>query len=70
MGVKLLAKMKVHELAKEIGKTSKEIISVADELGIEIKSHMSSLEEIEVEKIKKKLSGSKEIISKKEEKKC
>ena len=35
MGVMLLGKMKIHELAKEIDKTSKEIIAVAQELGIE-----------------------------------
>ena len=64
----LLGKMKIHELAKEIDKTSKEIITVAQELGIEAKSHMSSLEEKEIEKIKKKLSGEKvESKSKKEE---
>ena len=36
MGVMLLGKMKVHELAKQIGKTSKEIIAVAQELGMEV----------------------------------
>ena len=49
----LLGKMKIHELAKEIDKTSKDIIAVAQELGIEAKSHMSSLEEKDIEKIKK-----------------
>ena len=49
MGVMLLGKMKIHELAKEIDKTSKEIITVAQELGIEAKSHMSSLEENDIE---------------------
>ena len=64
----LLGKMKIHELAKEIDKTSKEIIAVAQELGIEAKSHMSSLEDKDIEKIKKKLSGEKvEVKSKKEE---
>ena len=49
MGVMLLGKMKIHELAKEIDKTSKEIIAVAQELGLEVKSHMSSLEEKDIE---------------------
>ena len=63
-----MGKMKVHEFAKEINKTSKEIITVAQELGIEVKSHMSSLEENDIEKIRKKLSGEKvENKSKKEE---
>ena len=63
-----MGKMKIHELAKEIDKTSKEIITVAQELGIEAKSHMSSLEDKDIEKIKNKLSGVKvENKSKKEE---
>ena len=49
MGVMLLSKMKVHELAKKIEKTSKEIIAVAQELGLDVKSHMSSLEEKDIE---------------------
>ena len=59
MGVMLLGKMKIHELAKQIGKTSKEIIAVAQELGLEVKSHMSSLEEEDIKLVEKKLSGKK-----------
>ena len=47
----LLGKMKIHELAKQIGKTSKEIIAVAQELGLEVKSHMSGVGEEEAKKI-------------------
>ena len=67
MGVMLLGKIKVHELAKEINKTSKEIITVAQEIGIEIKSHMSSLEDEDVKKIKEKISGGKVINKTKKE---
>ena len=52
MGVKLLGKMKVHELAKELNLTSKEVIERASKLGIELKSHLSSLEDSDIEKIK------------------
>ena len=52
MGVKLLGKIKIHEIAKEIGLTSKEVIEKAHELGIEVKSHMSGVEEQEAEKQK------------------
>ena len=55
MGVMLLGKMKIHELAKEIDKTSKEIIAVAQELGLEVKSHMSSLEDNEVKLVPHKM---------------
>ena len=32
----LLGKIKIHELAKELNKTSKEIIAIAQELGIKL----------------------------------
>ena len=44
MGVKWLGKLKVHELAKELGLESKELIKKAKEVGIEVTSHLSSLE--------------------------
>ena len=52
-----MGKMKIHELAKQVGKTSKEIIAIAQELGIEAKSHMSSIEEEMVKKIEDKING-------------
>ena len=55
MGVKLLGKIKIHEISKEMGLTSKEIIEKANELGIEAKSHMSSVDEQEASKIKRAL---------------
>ena len=60
-----MGKIKIHEIAKEIGLTSKEIIEKANELGIEAKSHMSGVDEQEAEKIKKAFSKD----SKKEENK-
>ncbi|MCI8353180.1 MAG: translation initiation factor IF-2 [Clostridia bacterium] len=51
MGVKLLGKIKIHELAKKLGLTSKEIIEKATKLGIDVKNHMSSIEEDAVSKI-------------------
>ena len=43
---------KVHELAKEMGIQSKDLIAKADALGISVKSHMSVLSDADVEKIK------------------
>ncbi len=40
-----MAKIKVHEIAKELGKQSKEIISFLQDKGIEAKAAQSSLEE-------------------------
>ena len=45
MGVKLLGKIKIHEIAKELNLTSKEIIERATKLGIDVKNHLSSVEE-------------------------
>lgn len=62
-----MGKIKIHEIAKEIGLTSKEIIEKAKELGIEAKSHMSGVEEQEAEKIKNAfLSKQKKVENKKE----
>ena len=45
MGVKLLGKIKIHEIAKKLDLTSKEIIERATKLGIDVKNHLSSVEE-------------------------
>jgi translation initiation factor IF-2 len=41
--------MKVHELAKELGLTSKEVLTLLHKLGSDVKSHMSKLEDDVVE---------------------
>ena len=46
-----MSKMKVHELAKKIGISSKEAVERAKELGIDIKNHLSILEENDVKKL-------------------
>ena len=51
-----MGKVKIHEIAKQTGLTSKEIIEKANELGIEAKSHMSGVDEKEAEKIKNAFS--------------
>ncbi len=48
-----MAKMKVHELAKELDKQSKDIISFLQEKGIEAKAPQSSIEDNAVELIRK-----------------
>ena len=53
-----MARIRVHELAKKLGKDNKEILNYLTEKGISVKSHMSSIEEEQVamveEKFKKK----------------
>ena len=47
-----MSKTRVYELAKELNVASKEIIEKAKELGISYNSHMSTMEESEISKIK------------------
>ncbi len=50
-----MAKMKVYELAQEIGVKSAEILALLKNKGIEVKSHMSVLEDRQVEDVRKML---------------
>ena len=52
MGVKLLGKIKIHEIAKELDLTSKEVIEKANSLGIKVSSHLSSIDDEMADKIK------------------
>lgn len=47
-----MSKVRLYEIAKELGKESKEIVARAKELGLEVKSHSSSVEAAAGEKIK------------------
>ena len=58
MGVKLLGKLKIYELAKKLDKTSKEILEVAKKLNIDVKNHLSSIEEKDALAIEKSFSSS------------
>ena len=60
-----MGKLKIHEIAKELGLGSKEIIAKAKELGIEVTSHLSSVDEGLAQKIKNGFGGK----AKKEDKK-
>jgi len=48
-----MSKIRVHELAKNLGKQNKEILNALSEKGISVKSHMSSLEDEHVNMMKK-----------------
>ena len=57
-----MGKMKVYELAKELGINNNEMIESLKKMGIEVKSHLSSIEDDIVEKMRKSV---KKIESKK-----
>ena len=46
-----MAKIRVHELAKELGRENKDVIAALQKLGVEVKSHMSNVEDTEAEKV-------------------
>ena len=53
-----MGKVKIHEIAKEVGLSSKEIINIANDLGIGVTSHLSAVDDNQAEQIKQKVSGS------------
>ena len=63
-----MGKIKIHEIAKKLNLTSKEVLEVANKLNIEAKSHLSSVTEEEAGKIEKTLKN-KEKSAKKEDNK-
>ena len=55
-----MSKKRLYEIAKEMGRPSKEVVEYAQQLGIAVKSHSSSVEEADVKRIVAKLSESKQ----------
>ncbi|MER2181445.1 MAG: translation initiation factor IF-2 N-terminal domain-containing protein, partial [Desemzia incerta] len=64
-----MAKKRVYEYAKEKNVSSKDVITKAKELGIEYQTHMSSMEDNQVEKLNNAFASNKtnqQAIQKKE----
>ena len=53
-----MGKIKIHEIAKKLGVNSKDVLEKAQELGLDVKTHMSSVDESEAKKIEAKFSNS------------
>jgi translation initiation factor IF-2 len=49
MGVSTINKVRVHELSKELGKSPKELMHYLNELGANVRNHMSTIEDKYVE---------------------
>ena len=68
-----MGKIKIHEIAKKLNLTSKEVLDIANNLNIEAKSHLSGVEEDEAKRIEeaimKKMTGTKKSAENKETKK-
>ena len=52
-----MGKIKIHEIAKKLGIASKEVLEVANNLKIEVKSHLSGVSEEEAKKIEQILTN-------------
>lgn len=63
-----MGKVKIHEIAKELGLTSKQIIEKANSLGIDVASHMSSVDDEQAKLIKNSLDVKSEKTVKTQEK--
>ena len=50
-----MGKIKIHEIAKKLNLTSKEVLEIANKLNIEAKSHLSGIEEEEAKKIEEEV---------------
>ena len=50
-----MGKIKIHEIAKKLDLTSKEVLEIANKLNIEAKSHLSGIEEEEAKKIEEEI---------------
>ena len=52
-----MTNIRVHELAKELGRENKEVMSVLKKNGVEVKSHMSNVGAKDAEMVRKQLAG-------------
>ncbi|NLJ72603.1 MAG: translation initiation factor IF-2 [Syntrophomonadaceae bacterium] len=59
-----MAKIRVHELAKELGLPSRELVSALQKLGLDVKNHMSTMEESQVKWVKNQLDKQDKPVSK------
>ena len=60
-----MSKIKIHEIAKKIGVNSKEVLEKALELGLDVKTHMSSVDENDAKRIEEKFSSNKKDVKEK-----
>ena len=64
-----MGKIKIHEIAKKVGLTSKEVIEKAKKLGIAVTSHLSTVEDEQAVRLEQALSNDKiKNVGKKEKK--
>ena len=52
-----MAKIKIHELAKELKLENKEVIEIANKLGLKVTSHLNAIEPKDADRIREKVKG-------------
>ncbi len=65
-----MGKIKIHEIAKEVGLNSKEVIKIANDLGIGVTSHLSSVDDEQAAKIKENIKANENKNKKEDESKA
>lgn len=57
-----MGSIKIHEIAKKLNLASKEVLRKAQELGLEVKSHLSGVTDEQAKKIEKAFENKKEVL--------
>ncbi len=52
-----MSKKRLNEIARELGVSSKEVVAKAQELGFEVKSHASSVDEASAKRLAESFGG-------------
>ena len=65
-----MGKIKIHEIAKEVGLNSKEVIKIANDLGIGVTSHLSAVDDEQAAKIKENIKVNESKTKKEDESKA
>lgn len=52
-----MSKIRVYELAKLLGKSNKELLDILIDLGVDVKSHMSSIDNDIAQLVEESLGG-------------
>ncbi len=68
-GVKILARKRVYLVARDFNVSSEAMLKMLREMKVEVKSHMSSIDEDQIEEIRKKFNAEKETVQKEEDRK-
>ena len=57
-----MSKLRVHELARELGRQNREVIEFLKSKGVAVRSHMSMVDEPAVSEVKTIITGERSIL--------